>query len=199
MLVSEMVSYITKNNPDWDTVIVLSFIDEIQRRMLSHPLKTREVFAGDGKHPQIVITNDLKVYPIEDAIHVASVYACDVRTPIDYSIIPQTEVKPLEIQIIGDYEGTVRVQYYKKPSKVSFGTELEIPQQYHYNTVIKGVQGLIDENENGAGTSEEMLDFERNRLSKFWHDMNWESRPRAMNRKSSDRGIRSYGYRRGYR
>lgn len=182
MLMVEMVSEIKRKNPDYKVPQIMMFINDIQNRMLSHPIETREVFVN-GKHPTITMTLDVFKYPIDDAIRVASVYSCDPEYPIEYSIIPSTAVKSLEIQMKKQYTGDFFVKYYKKPEKASMGVELEIPEEYHYNTVIKGVQGLIDEDENGDNTSPAMDDFERRRLPKFWSDMNFDSTPKANIRK----------------
>jgi hypothetical protein len=178
MLMVEMCAQMKKKNPDYELPQILDFINDIQNRMLSHAIKTREVFVN-GEHPTITMVDGVFLYPIGDAIRVASVYTCDPLYPVEYMIIPSTATKSLEVQVLKDYSGDLKVKYYKKPVKASIGVELEIPEEYHYNTVIKGVQGLIDEDENGDNTSHAMNDFDERRLPKFWGDMNFDASPKA--------------------
>jgi len=186
MTTAELVSHICRMNSDWEVVSVLMYLDEIQRRMLAHPLKSREIIDPlTGVHPTLTIQSGVFSYTLgvlngfaANAVLADKVYSGN--TEYDVSFIPSIGGVPAKINVGNRVPvGTVcSVRAYKMPVKLtSTNIPLEIPDNYHFTTVMVGVQGLLELGE--YGSSEKMALFERRLLPSFWGDMNWNDEPVA--------------------
>jgi len=179
----ELVSHICREHSEWQVPTVLMYLNEVQRRMLSRPLRSREIFDPlTGKHPVLQTQDGVFVYTLsvlegfpEDAIMADLVYGDDVTYEAQF--VEGSSSEKAKIMIPPTVSGSLSIRAYKAPREIkSPSVEMEIPESFHFSTVLVGVQGYLEQAE--YGRSELLEKFERTLLPKFWEHENFK--PKAL-------------------
>jgi hypothetical protein len=177
MYTSELVAAVQQDSPDTQVPTILTYINEIQRQMLSKPTASARITDPlTGEDPKITFDGAIRIYDLdvssgfpEDALTISHVYTTDTSDHEHVRVNDATAAKPCQVITPLNFSGEYFVRSYKKPTNItSTRIEMDVPEKYHFDIIFQAIKGYIEDSE--YGESRKLMDFLSPHLPRFWSE-----------------------------
>ena len=195
MKTSAIISYLQRKCKDWDRVALREILDGVQSYIFMSPNNyMRVIDESTGSDPVLVTVPGQLVYTLDeptfgwDVQFIQDVHGLDgtghghdneygasVDTRPAFRTIQGNESNSAKIIFSSDPNGAeYPIECYRRPQEISSeNIQLEIPQQYHIDHIIKGVVGKCEEADHGESNT--WLKFEKDLAPEIKAGMNTEA------------------------
>lgn len=170
MLTSALITLAQKECPDYSRVLLLSFLDEIQKIIFTQePTEQMKMYSSTtGLDPVLTTTSGTYEYNINttngfssNAWRTSIVYATDINEPEDVTLIDATPGTTYsKVVFKSNPSGNYYIRAYRFPASLtSEAVQLEIPSSLHLSHVYEGLLGILEQIR--SGKSDRYMNFMR--------------------------------------
>jgi len=159
MTTTGLITYIQRKCPDFDRMTLLMLLNEIQKMVFVHPNELMRVYdETTGRNPVLTTVAGQTIYELD-----VPSFGWDIQfvEAFGYNYIVENGSSAHKARVIfkedpGD--GEIPLVCYRYPTELtSEHIQLDIPAEYHIDSVAKGVIGKCEESDHG--TSNTWIEF----------------------------------------